>query len=359
MVNDLGIMAQGALEAEDDEAVALEKEGWRQRAEQYCREAVEESEKAVKNKPPTKFRTKAAAWLFATDSQLRSMTGAGWNQFQVENEDAKPMLQWRTMTVTTDQGSDVWAALHYLDCMKVAIMKVPGASHRIPNDVDLALKHCKPKPLVDLLNLVFSTDQGPWGEQRWYYKCLEGATAYVKIADPETCSVFYSMLPKIAGDQLEPPDSHDAQWIEDTFRNLPAVWTQKESKVPGSRWFAFFDRAEQFIPKWHSKLVVIYFVLLQLGLLGSSTYASLLNRGLAPAEGAPATKKALWNYLIMHSVVAPHDKTDVSKQSIKTMHFTLQNVHGNVINLHGAHVSLSLIFQTIEYIFYSILKLCC
>ena len=55
-----------------------------------------------------------------------------------------------------------------------------------------------------------------------------------------------------------------------------------------------------------------------------------------------------FGYLILDSVVAPHDKIDVSRQSIKTMHFTLKNVHGNVINLHGAHVSWSLIFQTIE-----------
>ena len=55
-----------------------------------------------------------------------------------------------------------------------------------------------------------------------------------------------------------------------------------------------------------------------------------------------------FGYLILDSVVAPHDKIDVSRQSLKTMHFSLKNVHGNVINLHGSHVSLSLIFQTIE-----------
>ena len=55
-----------------------------------------------------------------------------------------------------------------------------------------------------------------------------------------------------------------------------------------------------------------------------------------------------FGYLIIDSAVAPHDKIDVSRQSLKTMHFILKNVHGNVINLHGAHVSLSLIFQTIE-----------
>ena len=55
-----------------------------------------------------------------------------------------------------------------------------------------------------------------------------------------------------------------------------------------------------------------------------------------------------FGYLIMDSVVAPHDKIDVSRQLIKTLRFTLKNVHGNVINLNGAHCSFSLVFQTIE-----------
>ena len=55
-----------------------------------------------------------------------------------------------------------------------------------------------------------------------------------------------------------------------------------------------------------------------------------------------------FGYLILDSVVAPHGKTDVSRQMLKTMHWILKNVHGNVINLHGSHVSLALIFQTYE-----------
>ena len=52
-------------------------------------------------------------------------------------------------------------------------------------------------------------------------------------------------------------------------------------------------------------------------------------------------------YMILDSVVAPHDKIDCSKQLLKTVQFTLTNVHGNVIDLHGGHVSFSMIFQTI------------
>ena len=55
-----------------------------------------------------------------------------------------------------------------------------------------------------------------------------------------------------------------------------------------------------------------------------------------------------FGYLIMDSVVAPHDKIDVSRQLIKTVNFTLKNVHGNVIYLHDAQVSCSMIFVTID-----------
>ena len=55
-----------------------------------------------------------------------------------------------------------------------------------------------------------------------------------------------------------------------------------------------------------------------------------------------------FGYLIMDSVVAPHDKIDVSRQLFKTLQFTLKNVHGNVIDLHGAHVSFPMIFVTMD-----------
>ena len=49
----------------------------------------------------------------------------------------------------------------------------------------------------------------------------------------------------------------------------------------------------------------------------------------------------------MDSVVAPHDKIDVSRQLIKNINFILENVHGNVIDLHAANVSFSMISVTI------------
>ena len=36
-----------------------------------------------------------------------------------------------------------------------------------------------------------------------------------------------------------------------------------------------------------------------------------------------------FGYLVMDSIVAPHGKIGVPRQLLKTLHFSLQNVHGN------------------------------
>ena len=60
------------------------------------------------------------------------------------------------------------------------------------------------------------------------------------------------------------------------------------------------------------------------------------------------TVSSSFGYLIMDSVVAPHDQIDVSRQLVNTLNFILKNVHGNLIDLHSAKVSFSMIFVTID-----------
>ena len=55
-----------------------------------------------------------------------------------------------------------------------------------------------------------------------------------------------------------------------------------------------------------------------------------------------------FGYLIIDSVVAPHDRMDVSRQLIETIQFSFKGVFGNTINIHGAHCSFSLIFATMD-----------
>ena len=55
-----------------------------------------------------------------------------------------------------------------------------------------------------------------------------------------------------------------------------------------------------------------------------------------------------FGYLIIDSAVSPHDKMDVSRQTVKTIQITLKDFSGNVVNLHGANCSFSLVFVATE-----------
>ena len=66
-----------------------------------------------------------------------------------------------------------------------------------------------------------------------------------------------------------------------------------------------------------------------------------------------------FGYLILDSVVSPHDKMDVSRQTVRTIHISLRDVYGTVMNLHGASISFSLVFVTTEYLFNLIFVLFC
>ena len=55
-----------------------------------------------------------------------------------------------------------------------------------------------------------------------------------------------------------------------------------------------------------------------------------------------------FGYIIIDSVVAQHDKIDVSRQLIKTIQFSLRDVYGTATSLHGAAISFSLVFVTMD-----------
>ena len=65
------------------------------------------------------------------------------------------------------------------------------------------------------------------------------------------------------------------------------------------------------------------------------------------------TVSSSFGYLVIDLAVAPHDKIDVSRHLVKTIQFSLRDVYGTVINLHGAAISFSLVFVTIDELFFN------
>ena len=51
------------------------------------------------------------------------------------------------------------------------------------------------------------------------------------------------------------------------------------------------------------------------------------------------------NQMIFSNVTSSNDYLDCSRQTLRTLTFELQDVHGNIIPLHGSYVSFSLVFD--------------
>ena len=87
-------------------------------------------------------RAKVYQWLITTWHMLMCATGKGWSAF-VQPADKTlrgPLASWGSVTLAIDQGADGWSAAQYLMSTGVNLLLIGDPSHRIWNDVKLALQ---------------------------------------------------------------------------------------------------------------------------------------------------------------------------------------------------------------------------
>lgn len=285
---DVSLGCTEATEGGSINEVAEEKELWRKRAREFRTSVVVGSAASARQKTQKRFRTKAYRWLCSTDASLRACTGKGWSHFVQEANTTLHHRDWPTISWASDQGSDCCCALNFLLHKRVAVMKVADQPHRIANGADLSLQDVGMAQLVALVSFVMGTDAGPWGEGRWYQSMVEATKNYMAIADPEICPLYNELLPRIASDMGEQHLVTDEAWKRNVFQNLLEVYSRKESRVPSTRCFGFADCAKEFLPKWHTKLCLVDYHLLQAGHFDQPSRMALLQQAATwPAGGAP------------------------------------------------------------------------
>lgn len=198
-------------------------------------------------------------------------------------------MMWPTISCASDQGAYRWCALNYLRHLRVAVMRVADQSHRIANDCDLALQDANLSQVVALTSFIIGTDAGPWGQGRWYQSMVEATDNYIQLASPDTCALFGDIIPQIAADLGEPEMVGNPEWERAVFDDIKAVYARKESRAPGTRWFGFVDSATEFLPKWHTKLLLVLYHLLQCGHFDPADRLALLKSSGRQADTTTAT----------------------------------------------------------------------
>ena len=123
-------------------------------------------------------RGSALRWIAATQHQLVTMTGEGWEKYIIPDKPEQRVNapNWPTLTLCIDQGSDGWAAAAFLtNHMRCSVLVVPDPSHRTWNDVEGALRDADMWLFCMTFITVMSIDQGPWDGAKWWEQGKQAA----------------------------------------------------------------------------------------------------------------------------------------------------------------------------------------
>ena len=195
---------------------------------------------------------------------LQIATGAGWKQFMHMEADTSPLHTRPMITVAVDQGGDGWSGLHYLQSKRARLTMVNDTSHRVWNDTQLGLQDCRLYTQCLLTTIAMNLDHGPWAGARWWEEIKQSAKDYTRLGSPQ-CPIFKSLLPQIMKERAL-LDPHDDMSPESIFESLKEVVEHKFQKVGMTRWFQFCHASKKLTGIWTSRLCLLLYMSLTLGL---------------------------------------------------------------------------------------------
>jgi hypothetical protein len=270
-----------ALEAGGEE-LERERAAFQEKASTFWKRSASDTANAKARKEsaqPTKFRQGAADWLSAANQMLIASVGVGVLHFSIspDMERSTPPETWPALTICIDQGSDGWAATSYLQHqLRCCCLVLPDPSHRVWNDCQLALKGCKLWSLTMVMAKIFSLDQGPWEEARWFQQSAEAAKVYMSTADGTSCSLFQEMLGRILADSGDKDRIAEEGIAEEIWQSVPDAFKSKMPKVSMTRWFSWVHSADAMLRNWHRRLLVYLFISLAEGWVQHESAADFL-----------------------------------------------------------------------------------
>jgi hypothetical protein len=150
-------------------------------------------------------------------------------------------------------------------CHRVIFIKDP--SHREWNDVKEALKQAGMWQLVLETTFTWNQPYGPWEGASWFKSHQEAFRQVTMIGKGTQCPVLQFLADRIAADRgqvraLGEGFSDDSEMLleESDFQN-------KGRKISLTRWFDWATAAEVNLPRWHSKLYLLLYQAISLGLI--------------------------------------------------------------------------------------------
>ena len=223
----------------------------------------------------SRIRMSAYDWIAALGHGLITTAGKGlffWCQKQAHAEDdtvhkdrkapADAVLTW-----TAGQGSDGYAASWFLlDYMKCQAVRLDDPSHRIQNDIKLALQDSPVLYDQLLLNgVAYNAHWGPYQSGAWWEQIQEATERYFRLASAED-PLFVHLMPRIARDRGLAHRLHEPGFGDQLLKQLkaPMDHRRKGPRLQYSRFMARTDCADAWDPLWNTRLLILILVFMGL-----------------------------------------------------------------------------------------------
>lgn len=264
-------------------------QSWKRKADDWLSRSSAGDAEATGEKR-TKYRKKSYEWLLGTERQFQAVLAEGWGRFVISDEQFESFdpFRWPHITVSPDQGSDGVCSLGFLSRAKRINVSVAwDPSHAVWNDFRGALRWSDLHSFQLLLVVVYNMSYGPWSEARWFHEVRQGLREYLRLTEgaPDRCPLFCFLAEAIACDRQHSAQEglqQDVMELHEDLRSAACFW-QKGDKVSMCRFFGAHRAAKSFDRTWHSRLLGVVFVGLQLGILDKGSMASLLAQKFKPA----------------------------------------------------------------------------
>ena len=212
-------------------------------------------------------RLKAQEWLLATNNLLLKCAGKSWLHFRVAGGIEQPPLgTWPSITISSDQGSDAFAAANFLSySMQCNVLYIADTSHRTWNDTKNALIQAGLWPLIVVGRIVLNVDGGPWCSQKWYQEAKETAATMIRLSTSDDSLVFQQFFHDIAVEDGLADRIGESDLPQTLFEQVPRCLDRILPQISLNRWFSWFDTMEILLQMWHKRLAIYATLCLEQG----------------------------------------------------------------------------------------------
>eukprot|EP00971_Amphidinium_carterae_P111847 2215421-Amphidinium_carterae.2 len=190
-----------------------------------------------------------------------------WHVAEKGVQEAFPELpaEVRCLHVVTDQGTVGWTLHFYLLYAGCGLTWSLDPHHRLVNDVRSAIAAAGLQIHQCTATAVLNLQSGPWQSSRYATELKQVCTEYMRCETWEG-QLFQLHFDVLAG--LVPSSQPGSE------EHMQAVWARvceilgqlsMGARTARSRWFHFFETAEQFMPCWYPLLLVLTWYGIQRG----------------------------------------------------------------------------------------------